>query len=126
MVKLQQPSTWIIIAIIAGGILIFYVTHLDEVPISGNNPSYSKFTLFKGRKRMIAVSPETELQMGMQAYKEVLAQNAHKLLPPSNPVLFICLPSPSHSFIQHVKAVKKLGMRIVDASGMANLKKFHW
>lgn len=78
-----------------GGALfgVYYFTHLESVPISG-------------RTRMIDVSPETEMEMGLQAWEEVKAQFGGHILPNSHP---------------QVQLVKKIAQPIIKASGLTQL-----
>lgn len=48
----------VLIAIGGGGFLVFYVTHREEVP-------------YTHRKHAVFVSPETEMVLGLETFKQV-------------------------------------------------------
>lgn len=60
------------LAIVFGGGSIFYLTHLEEAPISG-------------RRRFIWIPPSLELIIGKYTYKSVLRQTGNAILPQNDP-----------------------------------------
>lgn len=60
------------LAIVFGGGSLFYLTHLEEAPISG-------------RSRFIWVPPSLELTIGKYTYKSILRENGHAILPQNDP-----------------------------------------
>ncbi|KAF7726237.1 hypothetical protein EC973_008947 [Apophysomyces ossiformis] len=76
----------------------YYVTHLEQVPVSG-------------RRRFMDVTPRQEEAMAKQAYNEVMMQYGHRIL------------SPHHPYTRFVSRVAK---RLVRVSGMENMQwEFH-
>jgi len=78
----------------AGAFGVYYAAHLENVPISG-------------RRRMIDVSPETELFMGQEAWASIKEEMKGRTLPESD---------------QRVKLVKQIAAPIIKASGLTDLK----
>lgn len=33
--RVQNPRTWVVASVVAGGAAVYYVTHLENVPITG-------------------------------------------------------------------------------------------
>ncbi|QLQ81983.1 hypothetical protein HG537_0G02370 [Torulaspora globosa] len=60
------------LAIVFGGGSLFYLTHLEEAPISG-------------RKRFIWIPASLELMIGKYTYKSVLRQTGNAILPQNDP-----------------------------------------
>lgn len=60
------------LAVVFGGGSLFYLTHLEQAPISG-------------RRRFIWIPPSLELMIGKYTYKSVLGENRHAILPQNDP-----------------------------------------
>ncbi|KAI8606657.1 peptidase family M48-domain-containing protein [Dissophora ornata] len=84
-----------VVAVGAGG---YYVTHLETVPMTG-------------RRRFMDVTPQQEEMMAKEAYKQVMSEFGHKMLPSNHP---------------YTKYVERIAWRIIKAAGMENLDwEFH-
>ncbi|ORZ37148.1 mitochondrial metalloendopeptidase OMA1, partial [Catenaria anguillulae PL171] len=77
-------------AVFVAGSGMYYVTHLEVVPISG-------------RRRFMDVTPAMETAMSQQAYAEVMREYAGRFLPSYHPT---------------VLTVKKVARRIIQAAGI--------
>ncbi|KAJ3253840.1 hypothetical protein HK103_007701 [Boothiomyces macroporosus] len=83
---------------IGGGFIffggIYYVTHLENVPISN-------------RSRFMAVSESQEIAMGEEAYLQLKRQYQHAILPPDHPLSLLC---------------NKVSRALIRVSGLSHLK----
>lgn len=95
--KRPQPHkrrTPYVLGAIAGSCgLVFYVSHQDWAP-------------YTGRRRFLAISPESERELGEAAYKEMLAMYRNDLLPADHDAVLL---------VQHVSS------RIIRAAGIEEL-----
>ncbi|GAQ89671.1 Peptidase family M48 family protein [Klebsormidium nitens] len=78
----------IIVGVAGGGLYIYYVTHLEEVP-------------YTHRKHFIAISPATERALGEQQFQQIKLQFADDILPNNHP---------------ETRRVRKIASRIIDAA----------
>ncbi|ODV94632.1 hypothetical protein PACTADRAFT_21356, partial [Pachysolen tannophilus NRRL Y-2460] len=84
-----------IVVIFSGG---FYLTHLDEAPVSG-------------RKRFICVSESIEKRIGQYTYNQIMSQYRRQLLPSNHPTTL---------------KVKRIMERIISASGTEEDPLVNW
>ncbi|CAG8436600.1 9376_t:CDS:2 [Diversispora eburnea] len=89
----QKRNFWLWTSGLGGLSGIYYVSHLETVPISN-------------RRRFMDVTPKQEELMAQQAFKQVKSHYRNKILHPSDPL---------------VRAVKKVAARIIKVSGMQDL-----
>ncbi|KAG0167599.1 hypothetical protein DFQ28_009996 [Apophysomyces sp. BC1034] len=76
----------------------YYVTHLEQVPVSG-------------RRRFMDITPRQEEAMAKQAYREVMMQYGHRMLSPQHP---------------YTRFVSRVAQRLVRVSGMEDMQwEFH-
>src|SRR4051794_40330449 len=54
--------------------------------LSSHMRSLYTYDVYLGRTRMMDVSSETEMRMGIQTYQAVLRQYSRQILPPAHPV----------------------------------------
>ena len=81
----------------AGGGVVFYVTHIEEVPVTG-------------RRRFNFIGPETAAQMGLQQYQQVLQQYQGRILPDWAP---------------ETKMAKRVLERLIPSSGIGGEWELH-
>eukprot|EP01119_Soliformovum_irregulare_P020236 TRINITY_DN6524_c0_g1_i1.p1 TRINITY_DN6524_c0_g1~~TRINITY_DN6524_c0_g1_i1.p1 ORF type:complete len:541 (-),score=150.98 TRINITY_DN6524_c0_g1_i1:146-1549(-) len=79
-------------------IFILWNVERDEVPITH-------------RRRWMLIKKESEEAMGHYAFEEIIRQNKGKILPPNHP---------------DVKAVRRVGLRLIKNSGIPELQKLNW
>ncbi|KAJ1513767.1 hypothetical protein HMI56_001806 [Coelomomyces lativittatus] len=88
----DKRSLYMVTAFLTGGSL-YYVYHLDEVPITG-------------RKRFLDFSKKQEERLGKSAYRTIIYEFGPSLLPPSHPT---------------VRMVAKVAGKLIQAARMENL-----
>ncbi|CAG8949847.1 hypothetical protein HYFRA_00004174 [Hymenoscyphus fraxineus] len=89
----RNPQTHVVGAAIAGGGVIFYVIHQEEVPVSG-------------RTRFNCYSDKTVEEHGELLYKHVMAENAGRILPESD---------------RRSRMVNRVMSRLIAASNLENV-----
>ncbi|BEJ16005.1 hypothetical protein CspHIS471_0506100 [Cutaneotrichosporon sp. HIS471] len=87
----------VIYGVLIGGGVIYYVAHLERVPITG-------------RLRFMDCSPAQESEIGQATYSETMAQFQGQLLPPNHPV---------------TRRVREIAKRIVERNGLGRVKEGH-
>ncbi|BEI92837.1 uncharacterized protein CcaverHIS019_0504650 [Cutaneotrichosporon cavernicola] len=87
----------VIYGVLIGGGVIYYVAHLERVPVTG-------------RLRFMDCSPEQESEIGQATYSETMAQLQGQLLPPNHPV---------------TRRVREIAKRIVERNGLGRVKEGH-
>jgi hypothetical protein len=88
--QIFSQRTGIIVLVLTGGSIIFYVTHLEDVPVSG-------------RTRFICYSDESVEEEGKLAYRHVMSDYRHAILP---------------EYDARTQQVKRVMRRLIPASGM--------
>jgi hypothetical protein len=88
--QIFSQRTGIITLVLAGGSIVFYVTHLEDVPVSG-------------RTRFICYSDESVEEEGKLAYRHVMSDYKHAILP---------------EYDARTQQVKRVMRRLIPASGM--------
>ncbi|KAI8608434.1 peptidase family M48-domain-containing protein [Chytriomyces sp. MP71] len=90
----QSQRTWYIVGgfAVLGG--VYYTSHLETVPISG-------------RTRFMDMTVQQELAMGKQAYKEIMHQYGHLIVPNYHPAAI---------------SVQKIARRIIEVSGIKDVE----
>ncbi|EPE27585.1 hypothetical protein GLAREA_04376 [Glarea lozoyensis ATCC 20868] len=88
--QIFSQRTGIVVIALTGGSIIFYVTHLEEVPVSG-------------RTRFICYSDESVEKEGQMAYRHVMSDYGRAILP---------------QWDSRTKQVERVMRRLIPASGM--------
>jgi hypothetical protein len=92
--QIFNQRTGIIAVVITGGSIIFYVTHLEDVPVSG-------------RTRFICYSDKSVEEEGRLAYRHVMSDYRHAILP---------------EYDARTRQVQRVMNRLIPASGMENVE----
>ncbi|KAI9351377.1 metalloendopeptidase [Obelidium mucronatum] len=89
----QNKRTWVIAGGLTGLAGLYYITHLETVPVSG-------------RTRFMDISREAEEEIGRQAYQEIMNEYRHKIVPAYHPMAIY---------------VHKVARNIIRASGITDV-----
>ncbi|CCF59439.1 hypothetical protein KAFR_0H00300 [Kazachstania africana CBS 2517] len=70
---LNDPKSRKSLALVLGAASLFYVTHLEEAPVSG-------------RKRFIFIPRSLEMKIGSYSYNSIIQETANQILPQNHPL----------------------------------------